>query len=104
MKKIGEILDKALPDSGIIAAVKAGKIYGDWSGVVGQIIAKHSWPHSFRNGTLVIATESPAWGQEIRMASDQILTKLNNKANEKIFTDIRIIIEKPSLEKSELEE
>lgn len=98
MKKIGEILGGALPEKGILAAVKARKVYDDWSGVVGLMIAQHSWPHSFRDGTLVIATESPAWGQEIRMASDQILGKLNEKANERLFTEIRIVIEKPKTE------
>lgn len=94
MKKIGEIIEQALPSRSIAVAVRASRVYSDWEVIVGKMIADNSWPHSYRDGTIVVATESPVWGMEIRMASETILAKLNEKAGERLFKELRVIIDK----------
>lgn len=49
-----------------------------WPRAAGKLIAQHSAPMSFRDGTLTIAAASPAWASQLRQMSPTLCAHLNN--------------------------
>lgn len=48
-------------------------IVGLWPGLVGARVAEHAAPLELRGGTLVIATKSSAWSQQLQFLTETIL-------------------------------
>jgi hypothetical protein len=52
-------------------------VFGDWSGVVGDVLGAHSRPERLRDGELIVIVDEPAWATEFRFHSSSILQRLN---------------------------
>jgi hypothetical protein len=52
-------------------------VFGDWSGVVGDVLGAHSRPERLRDGELVVVVDEPAWATEFRFHTSSILDRLN---------------------------
>jgi hypothetical protein len=47
-----------------------------WSAIVGPRVAQHSQPLELNDGTLIVATRSSAWSQQLQFLEPQILERL----------------------------
>ena len=68
----GALRGAGVPDAGALADVTRL-----WPAVVGDAIARASWPQRIsRDGTLQVAASSSTWAFELGLLADQILEKL----------------------------
>ena len=68
----GALRGAGVPDAGALADVTRL-----WPAVVGDAIARASWPQRIsRDGTLQVAASSSTWAFELGLLADQILAKL----------------------------
>lgn len=63
-----------------------------WQEVVGEVIAARTRVEGVEGGTLIVATESPAWSNEISFRKAQIIERLNEVAGEEVIKDIRCVV------------
>ena len=89
MRKLADMLGKTFARTEVLKGVKGKEVLREWDTIVGPQLASRSVPDRFEKGVLWVAVEGSAWAQEMRMAKDTILQKLNAAAGEKIFLDIR---------------
>ena len=90
MRRINQILPKAVQNDEVLRIARAQVAMRRWSEVVGGPMAERSFPDRFGRGTLWVAVEGSAWAQELRMMKDRILSRLNELAGEaELFKDVR---------------
>lgn len=105
MKKIGDMIGKAMDRPEIMDAVLANRVLKQWEQVVGAAMAQRCAPDRFDRGVLWVAVEGSAWAQELRMNKGILLKKLNGISNSSLFKDIRFGVRafKPITETSWIE-
>ena len=69
------------------------KLEGEWEGVVGPTLAKHSRPVRYDHGTLIIEVASSVWMNEVRFLLDEIKFKINQHMG-KIWVEKIVLIHK----------
>ena len=89
MKKLGKMIDSALGRESILRSGRGQRAIRSWNKVVGEAMALRSSPERVERGVVWVAVEGSAWAQELRMAKDKILARLNELAGEPIFLDVR---------------
>jgi hypothetical protein len=90
MNRVGRILPAAVPSKEVLVAAKAQILFRDWESIVGETLARKSWPDRYAKGTVWVAVEGSAWATELRMRKGEILERLAQKAGDpNLFKDIR---------------
>ena len=90
MKKIDKLLKPALQSEELLQHSRAQRVMIRWEEIVGEGLARRSWPDRFTRGTVWVAVTGSAWAQELRLMKETILARLNAEANEpNLFTNIR---------------
>lgn len=51
-------------------------VFGRWPSIVGEQVSSHVKPVGFEDGELIVEADSPAWGQQMRLLTPQILQRL----------------------------
>jgi hypothetical protein len=81
----GALRGAGVPDAGALADVVR-----IWEAVVGDAIARASWPRRIASdGTLLVAATSATWAFELGLLADEILGKLAAAVGEGAPTSIR---------------
>jgi predicted nucleic acid-binding Zn ribbon protein len=71
-----------------------------WPEIVGELAGAHCRPAGFKKGSLVIASESPAWTQELSLLGPQIQERLDSALGKGVITELRFKTAKlPALKK-----
>jgi predicted nucleic acid-binding Zn ribbon protein len=79
-----------LPEPDLVASL------GDrWAEVVGPAVATHARPRDFRNGTLTIAVDAPAWATELRYLEEQIRARLAAISGQDSVRRVRVVVDPP---------
>jgi hypothetical protein len=90
MKKIDRVLPAAVESDEILLAARAQALFRDWPAIVGETLARKSWPDRYGKGTVWVAVEGSAWATELRMRKGEILQRLRDRTdNPSIFKDVR---------------
>jgi predicted nucleic acid-binding Zn ribbon protein len=90
MKQAKQFLGKAVEHPEVLRAGRAKKVLRSWKSIVGTELALRSWPERYDRGVLWVAVTGSAWAQELRMAQESILQRLNEQAGEPgLFASIR---------------
>ncbi|MDR3691446.1 MAG: DUF721 domain-containing protein [Fimbriimonas sp.] len=90
MRKVKEVLPKALNNDELLRAGRAQAAMRRWPEVVGQMLAERSHPDRYERGTVWVAVQGSAWAQELRMIKDKILSRLGDVSGEPgLFRDVR---------------
>ena len=98
MKRISEILGKAVDDPGVMQAAQAQAVMRRWEEAVGATLAEHSCPDRFDHGVVWVAATGSSWAQELRLRQTQILARLNSMAGEDdLFKKIRVGTRRPQV-------
>ncbi|MDI6715475.1 MAG: DUF721 domain-containing protein [Actinomycetota bacterium] len=61
-----------------------------WDKAVGQAIAENTEPVKIIRGILYVKTKSPAWAQELKALSSDIISKLNKEVGKGVIKEIRL--------------
>ncbi|HMS54003.1 MAG TPA: DUF721 domain-containing protein [Fimbriimonadaceae bacterium] len=90
MRKLGNMLKDSLGRDSILRTARAQRTMRHWEEVVGEAMAKRSWPERFEKGTVWVAVEGSAWAQELRMNKEVILARLRALSDDPtMFVDVR---------------
>ena len=73
---LGDALDGVLRARGLEAASRLSKVMGIWDEVCGPQLAAHARPAAVYGPALVIEVDEGAWASELRMLSDEVVTRL----------------------------
>src|SRR5688500_982685 len=87
---MSEVLGELGGSLGIGAAVGTGKVWANWSEIVGGTIADHAEPTSLKDGVLRIRTDSPAWATELGYRGSQIARRANEVAGSEVVKEVRV--------------
>jgi predicted nucleic acid-binding Zn ribbon protein len=91
---VSGILGGLLSERGWQRPVTEARIFADWSGLVGEDIARHCEPVSLRDGELRIGAESTAWATQLRMMASKMLARLADELGAGVV--IRLVITGPT--------
>lgn len=97
MRKLEDLLGKALPHKEVLQAAKADIFLKDWPRLVGSELAARSRVLLYDHGLIIVQVTGSAWAQEINLRTPEILERLNRKGREAglkddTFTGIRVSI------------
>lgn len=70
--------------------VAEGRVFAEWTSVVGEHIAGHATPTSLRDGVLTVTAESTAWATQLRMVQAQILVKIAAAVGDGVVASLKI--------------
>lgn len=60
-----------------------------WPQVAGRVVGSHTRAEVVRDGLLIVATDTPAWAQELHMRRPELLAKLEALLGADVVRDIR---------------
>ena len=76
MKRIDRVLQFAFDQKEIVKAAQVGQALRRWDEIVGEELARRSWPDRYEAGTVYIAASGSAWAQELRMRKTLIMDRI----------------------------
>ena len=84
--KLSDILSAILKDRGWNRVVREHRVFEEWDGAVGAIIAKNAQPVRIDRGVIVAVVTSPAWTQELSLLKETIIGRLNDRLGEPLVS------------------
>jgi len=90
VKKVANVMGRALGRDEVLRTAKAQMTLHHWPEIVGEALASRSRPDRYGKGTVWVAVQGSAWAQELRMSKDVILSRLRERAGDpSLFLDVR---------------
>lgn len=90
MKRVRQVLPKAVVNDEALRAAKAQTILRSWAEIVGPELAKRSAPTKYVRGVVWVAVTGSAWAQEMRMRKEVFIGRLREQAGDPaLFVDLR---------------
>lgn len=90
MRRLDQVLGQSFEQKEIVRAAKVWKALKRWPEIVGEALAKKSWPDGYERGTVFVAVSGSAWAQELRMQKETILVRLGEMLRDRgLCTDVR---------------
>lgn len=75
-RRLSQLLDRATRRFGGPSSATASTLFARWDRVVGPDIAGHARPVSLHDGVLVLAVDHPAWANQLRFMTAEILARI----------------------------
>jgi predicted nucleic acid-binding Zn ribbon protein len=72
---IGASLEAVSKRLGIDGAQGLGRLFADWTTIVGESMAEHVQPVRMDSSVLVVSVDHPAWATQVRRLGDTILER-----------------------------
>ncbi|MGL6279083.1 MAG: DUF721 domain-containing protein, partial [Gaiella sp.] len=77
MERLGDDVRRSLRSAGVPDAGVLARVTTAWPDAVGPAIARAAWPLRItRDETLLVATESSTWAQELALLAEEVRTRL----------------------------
>lgn len=95
-----KFIKKAAQNYGVSKEVQAAAICQHFRTLIPEIFQtletpeKYIAPAYYKNSTLVIAVENPAWSQEIIIRKEKIIDEMNKKAGQEVIKNLRTQLKK----------
>lgn len=89
-QKFGAAISELINDRGWSEEMAVGSIMGRWESVVGQDLARHVTPTSFKEGILYLTAESTAWATEVRLLAPNLLRQLAREIGDGVVHRIEV--------------
>jgi hypothetical protein len=90
VKRLSDILSGSTVNPEVLRAARARVVLDKWEEAIGEFLADKCVPDTYDHGLLWVSTTGAEWGQEIQMRREEIMDRLNEFADEKLFTGIRV--------------
>jgi hypothetical protein len=95
LEALGKVLPRLLSLPGWRERLRAWEVLFDWEELVGEEVARRTWPLSFAHGRLTLGVADSAWASALRFEIPRLLELLNRRAGEPLFREIRFRITPP---------
>jgi predicted nucleic acid-binding Zn ribbon protein len=89
-ERVGALLASYVEERGWERPLAEGRIFAEWSALVGADVAAHCTPQSLTLGELRIAAESTAWATQLRMLGSTLLARLRAELGPDLVTKLVI--------------
>jgi predicted nucleic acid-binding Zn ribbon protein len=84
------LLDKLIETKGWEEKLDEAKLPDIWLEIVGEKIGKYAKTGKFENGILIIITESSTWRSELKLRSEELIGRLNEKLGKEVIKSLKI--------------
>lgn len=85
-------ISHALAKAGLKHLILQVEVVAAWPLAVGPAMAAHTWPELLKDSTLTVATDHPAWRQEIHYRKEHILELLNARLGQGGVKEINTVV------------
>lgn len=89
-ERIGAVLAGYVADRGWDRPLAEGRVFADWSALVGADVAAHCAPQSLNAGELRVVAESTAWATQLRLLASTLLARLVAELGPDVVTKLAI--------------
>ncbi len=93
MEPLAKVIEGLIKVPGFRERLKAFSVLADWEEIVGKEVASRTRPVAFSRGRLKLAVRDPVWASALRFEAERILSRLNERAGERLFREIRFVVE-----------
>ena len=91
MEDVGTIVPKAFKSHLSCPAPKIVEVLRPlWSRIVGKLIAQHSRPARFSDGTLILSASNPPWAAQLSQMAEEIRSQVNTFLAVSVVRKIRV--------------
>ncbi len=102
-ESIQAVIQDVSKGSALALKLSESRLQHEWEGLVGQTIAKHSYPESIRYKKLYLVADNSIWLQQLIFLKATILEAIHSMMPDLALTDIILRIGSPSNKHSMLE-
>lgn len=90
---VADAIAALVSERGWQAATSIGRIWGEWSALVGPTLAAHVKPEAFdrTTGLLTLRADSTAWAAQVRVLSGQLRKRLQSEIPGGMVSDIAVL-------------
>ncbi len=88
LNPLPDILSRFLKTHGMAIHMLEFKLRQHWPEIVGEHVARHTWPDSVRHRKLYLVAENSVWLQQLLFLKPELLAKINSAADGEALTDI----------------
>jgi len=85
---LSRLLEGVMGNLDLGAKLKEQLALGAWPRIVGRVVGAHTRAEAVRDGILIVATDTPAWAQELHMRRGELLGKLEAIVGSGVIADI----------------
>jgi predicted nucleic acid-binding Zn ribbon protein len=89
-RKLSELLDRTTRRLGGPSSGTATTVFAGWAAIVGSDIAAQARPVSLHDGVLVLVVDQPAWANQLRYMTADLLTRIADAGAGAEVTEIHI--------------
>lgn len=90
-KPFGAAIRELLAARGWEQRAAVGGVFGNWPGIVGPELARHTRPERFENGELTVVADSNAWAQQVRLLAGQLVRRLNEELGHGTVQRVKVV-------------
>lgn len=99
-QELSEILKELKATTDLGQRLEEAEIWEHWQEIAGPQIAPHAAPVAIREGTLVIAVDSPVWMHKISYKKTEIIDKSNKFLSKEKVSEIFLALRSDEDEKA----
>lgn len=88
LNPLPDILARFLKTHGMAIHMLEFKLQQYWPEIVGEHVARHTWPDSVRHRKLYLVAENSVWLQQLLFLKPELLAKINAAADGVALSDI----------------
>ena len=85
---LGQLLESVLADLDLGSRLREHLALKAWPEIAGEVVRAHTHAETVRDGVLIVATDTPAWAQELQMRRVQLLEHLSARIGGDVIRDI----------------
>lgn len=89
MERLGDVLSGVLRGLGIADELAGWRSVEEWSGAVGEAIARRTRAVAFHEGVLTVEVEGAAWRHELSVLKRDLIRRLNQRLGGAVVRDLR---------------
>lgn len=87
---LGRLVSRMASQLGWNQRLADGRVFGQWSRLVGEEVAEHAQPVSLNDGELTVRASSTAWATQLRLLQRQLLARIAAGVGHGVVTKMRI--------------
>jgi len=88
LNPLPDILARFLATQGMALHMLEFKLQQHWPAIVGEHIARHTWPDAIRHRKLYLVAENSVWLQQLLFLKPELLAKINAAADGAALSEI----------------
>lgn len=88
LNPLPDILSRFLKTHGMTMHMLEFRLQQHWPEIVGEHVARHTWPDSVRHRKLYLVAENSVWLQQLLFLKPELLAKINGATDGETLLDI----------------